>query len=219
MLNIVYLGGDESLAAAESLSVASDSLIDGTDVSYKRVHEAIHKSTESTQTLDTAAEAPNQDSSTEPSQDSHELQGSNFITLSEASKMATGVSSGGISFLNESEIEGTHQSESLAEPALDEAAPAPTQTLTEVDEHKAAPGEVDWSTNAPRSNWADDESSEAPAPEPESTSAPSDIAPSKGAIQQPNLHSIDEFKTVEKKAPVRDGRGRVSIHLVCLKPS
>lgn len=214
-MNIVYLGGDESLAAAESLSAASDISIDGTDVSYKRIHEAIYKSSGSTHetnaTGDDAEETQTEENHVESGQASHELQGSNFITLSEASKRASAIPSGGISFLNESEIEGTHQSESLAEPARDEVSSAPTQTLADIDGNPAATGEVDWSASAPRSNWADDESTDVPVPEPTPALDASDVTPSNGAVQQPDLRPIDEFKTIEKKALVRDGRGRVSL--------
>lgn len=108
LLTLVYTAGETSVEAAERLAQESEELVDGTEVSYKQVADALKPQPEPA-AAETAPEEP--DSLRTPSdqpEGTTGLKGSNFLSIDDVLNNPTPIGHGGISFLNESEIEGVH---------------------------------------------------------------------------------------------------------------
>lgn len=202
---MVYNGGEDSIQAAVSLDAGSDEHIHDTEVSFKTIHDAISKWKDNVQ-ADFNAGSP-EIRATAANAGDGSYAGSHFVSLSDIAQQPTTIGTGGISFLNESEIEGTRQPASEATNIVTEVA-APTQTLTETTPIQSTAVHVDWSTSASATNWADEDSYDTPA-----QSDPFALPQTNGKptqIQEPDLQPVEDFKTIEKKSSNRDGRGRVS---------
>lgn len=200
------------MTAAGNLESASDEKIDGTEISFKTVHDAIFQQQPATaQTTDETPGAPEEvkDDDLTTNRD-HEYTSSNLISLSEVAKHPSGIAAGGISFLNESEIEGTHLSESMATSIDADMSLAPAQTLVSEEGNRAAVAEVDWSAaTTTKGDWADEDSYDAAAPAAQPLTLSQ--AETRSKPQKPNLQPVSDFTTVEKKTPAREGGGRVSV--------
>lgn len=202
----MYLGGDASIDAAQNLFVGSSEHVDDTAITFKQIHDAIHEQT-SVSLTDAIDEPELPDTEAANGDQEQQYNGSNFVSLSDLSKKTSTLGSAGISFLNESEIEGVHLHESPGVVANTGSVAAPGQTLAVQDGNNAAET-LDWSgTNVMRTNWADEETSEPAKTEEVIASIPSAAAlPNDDALQSPT-----EFRTIEKKSVHKDGtRGRVS---------
>lgn len=207
----MYLGGDASLEAAINLDAASEDTIDDTAITFKQVHEAIFQKGDIAP-QSAPEELPEvEETAKSPETSSQHYQGANFISLSEIASHPSSIGTGGISFLNESEIEGSHQRESVGTALTTEDEAAPSQTIAEEDGNKAA-ATLDWSAmNTPRTNWADEDSSETAMPESDPVAVPQPEA--EETPEKSSLQPLSDFKTIEKKGPVREGgRGRVRWH-------
>lgn len=205
-MSIVYLGGDASLKAAHNIHAGSTDTIDDTTITFRQVHDAIQQPS-NTDATDAVAETPAESGGEDviESNDQH-YAGTNFVSLSELSTKPSTIGSGGISFLNESEIEGTHLNEGTGFVADAEPSAAPGQTIAAHDGNNAAEA-LDWSgVNATRTNWADDDVSDSVKAVDviEVLSDPVEV-PQKSALQP-----LSDFQTIEKKTAHKDtSRGRV----------
>lgn len=194
------------------MSAGSDDMVDDTTITFKQIHEAIYPSSKSA-TEQSVGEIPGSSADTKQN-DNEEYSGSNFVSLSELSQKPSTLSTGGISFLNESEIEGTAMPESVAGPSTTSTEAAPGQTAAGDDGNRAAE-DLTWANmETSRTNWADEdvvvaESAATPAAV-ETIAPPPEVAPTKGGLQP-----LSDFKTIEKKSQNRGdaGRGRVSLVL------
>lgn len=209
---MVYLGGDDSLKAAVSLDAGSEDLIEDTKISFKQVRDAIQQQSSSADQVDTPVEIPEAATDASPVDDNKPYASANLISLSDVAKQAPTIGTGGISFLNESEIEGSRQPESEATGLQASEVAAPMQTLATEAVTPAKAIEVDWNASVVHSNWADEDSSDPPVPDSDPVAVPSSVTSvtSSQAKQPQTTTPVDEFKTVEKKPATKDGRGKVS---------
>lgn len=210
LLSVVYLGGENSIKAAVSLNASSEELIEDTEISFKKVQEAILKQAE-TEQADSSIDSPDVPEVSATAEEDKPYTGSNFVSLSDAAKQPSTLKPGGISFLNESEIEGTRQPASEAILLQSDVAAAPSQTLSGDAANQTAAVHVDWSASVGSSNWADEDPIDVPVIKSEVPALPlSDTNANTSEIQTPDLRPVEDFKTIEKKNNGRDGRGRVS---------
>ena len=117
LLTLVYTAGETSVEAAERLAQESDELVDGTEVSYKQVAAALKPQEVATPAVEND-QADAQDSlrsASDKPEGTTGLKGSNFFSIDDVLNNPTPIGHGGISFLNESEIDGVHAPE---EPAI-----------------------------------------------------------------------------------------------------
>lgn len=196
LLTLVYAGGEESAQAATLLDSGSDDVIEGTEITYKRVHKAIFGGPEpEPETPEQSVEEPKTNGMTP-----------HFVTLSEIAANPSPIS-GGISFLNESEIEGVHAPEERESPPQQNSVPGPSQGIVTQEGNKEGNAAVDWNAKS-TTNWADESSDalqpETPAPAPASTQRATGQATMPRKKAQENRS--DDFKTIEGRQ--RPGRGR-----------
>ncbi|CCG80572.1 Uncharacterized protein TAPDE_000084 [Taphrina deformans PYCC 5710] len=206
LLSLVYLGGVASLDAAQNLYMGSSETVDDTTITFKQIHDAILEQG-SGSALQSGSEAvtDNPEAANETGESEQQYSGTNFVSLSELANQTSTIGSAGISFLNESEIEGTHLQESTGV-VLDSApSAAPEQTIAGQEGNDAAAA-LDWSgVNAARTNWADEDSNEPSRSESDIVAIPSPEA----QPQTSSLQPLSDFKTIEKKNISREGgRGR-----------
>lgn len=211
LLTLVYTGGEESSQAAFNLESGSEDLVDGTTISYKRIRDAICGTEE--QPEPSADDTPAESKANGVS----EYAGSNFISLSEVASHPSSIGAGGISFLNESEIEGVHAPEendvSAPEPT---AAPGPSQSVITHEGNKEGNVAVDWNAKSSM-DWADEDPIESPISAPSqkaSAATPTAAVPRSNKSNAAASAVPEEFKTIEgRQRPARgrgEGRGRVS---------
>lgn len=187
LLTLVYVGGDESSQASVLLDSASEEQVEGTPVTYKQIYNAIYGLTPTKEPEAEPEEAPKTNGATP-----------HFISLSDLSANPSKIV-GGISFLNESEIEGVHAPEEQEAPVAQTSVPGPSQGIVNnVANKEANATTMEWNDtkNTTTTNWAD-ESIDEVVVVPRSTPSP-----------RKREQKGDDFKTIEgRPKSTRGGRG------------
>jgi hypothetical protein len=199
LLSIFYESGPDSIEAAEHLKQASQECIKGTAISYARIVETMRPAETGAEALESLQRDETEDAHASDTAAGH------LVGLSEVAELPASTAAGGISFLNESEIEGNHapEEDTLQEENILEA---PAESVVEtLDANSAA---IAWNTQSPEINWADEVDSHELVQQP---TTPAFVAPtdSQREAALPSRKAEDEFTQVEgRKRESGRGRGR-----------
>ncbi|ORY73923.1 hypothetical protein BCR37DRAFT_384644 [Protomyces lactucae-debilis] len=205
LLSIFYESGPASVEAAERLKEASDSCIEGTVISYARIAEAM-KPVPEEDVLEVPEQAEIQ-AATEYG-NNHSAAG-HLVSFGHVAEHPSTMGGGGISFLNESEIEGSHAPEEAEALPTESTPEAPAQGVAETCNANSAG--IAWNAETPEVNWADEVDASDAEPKASVTPAvavPHTSEPPRAVL--PTKEPEDEFTPVEgrKRDSGTRGRGR-----------